>query len=139
MHVTPPPWIAHDAKPTFSRGLGGNSGFRQLVDRSGGPHGHPELTSSSNGESCEHQGAAGARAWQRWPLLIPAPTPALTHLRSGGVSRHDAAPALQNFISEIRAAGNKEAEKVRVDKELGKIRKKFAADKGLSGTASRRA
>ena len=39
----------------------------------------------------------------------------------------------QNFISEIRSAGNKEAEKVRVDKELGKIRKKFAATKDLSG------
>lgn len=42
-------------------------------------------------------------------------------------------PLSQNFISEIRSAGNKEAEKVRVDKELGKIRKKFAATKDLSG------
>jgi hypothetical protein len=33
---------------------------------------------------------------------------------------------LQNFISEIRAASNKEQEKARVDKELGKIRKKFS-------------
>ncbi len=135
MHVTPPPGIAHDAKSAFRGGLGENSGIRQLVDHSGGLHGYPELTSSSDGESCEHQGAAGACSWSDDRPSSPAPVPALTHLRSGGVSRHDAVPPLQNFISEIRAAGNKEAEKVRVDKELGKIRKKFAADKGLSGTA----
>ncbi|KAK9841331.1 hypothetical protein WJX74_004023 [Apatococcus lobatus] len=39
---------------------------------------------------------------------------------------------LQNFISDIRACANKEHEKTRVDKELGKIRKKFASGGNIS-------
>lgn len=40
---------------------------------------------------------------------------------------------LQNFISDIRAAQNKEQEQRRVEKELAKIREKFTDDKSLSG------
>jgi hypothetical protein len=39
----------------------------------------------------------------------------------------------QNFISDIRAAQNKEQEQRRVDKELAKIRERFGDDKSLSG------
>ena len=39
----------------------------------------------------------------------------------------------QVFISDIRGASNKEQEKIRVDKELGKIRKKFSSNNSLSG------
>lgn len=41
----------------------------------------------------------------------------------------------QNFISEIRACSGKDAEKNRVDKELGKIRKKFSSAGNVSGGA----
>ena len=37
------------------------------------------------------------------------------------------------FISDIRNCSNKEQEQLRVDKELGKIRKKFASGNVLSG------
>lgn len=40
---------------------------------------------------------------------------------------------MQVFISDIRACANREAEKVRVDKELGKIRKKFASNSSITG------
>ncbi|KAL6765658.1 adaptin N terminal region-domain-containing protein [Haematococcus lacustris] len=40
---------------------------------------------------------------------------------------------LQNFISDIRSAQNKEQEQRRVEKELLKIREKFNDDKALSG------
>ncbi|KAK9803215.1 hypothetical protein WJX73_004463 [Symbiochloris irregularis] len=39
---------------------------------------------------------------------------------------------LQVFIADIRSCSNRESEKVRVDKELGKIRKKFASNNSLS-------
>ncbi|MCJ1422500.1 hypothetical protein MMC29_000380 [Sticta canariensis] len=39
---------------------------------------------------------------------------------------------LQVFISDIRACSNRESEKTRVDKELGKIRKKFASNSSLT-------
>ncbi len=41
----------------------------------------------------------------------------------------------QNFIQDIRACSNKEQEEVRIQKELGKIRLKFADDSNLSGEA----
>ena len=41
---------------------------------------------------------------------------------------------VQVFISDIRSCSNKEQEQLRVDKELGKIRKKFASGNVLSGT-----
>lgn len=41
----------------------------------------------------------------------------------------------QNFISEIRSCSGKDAEKNRVDKELGKIRQKFSSTKNISGGA----
>ena len=44
---------------------------------------------------------------------------------------------VQNFISDIRACQNKEHEKTRVDKELGKIRKKFASGGNISGGSSK--
>ena len=48
----------------------------------------------------------------------------------------DAEPGTsQVFISDIRGASNKEQEKIRVDKELGKIRKKFSSNNSLTGTA----
>ena len=40
---------------------------------------------------------------------------------------------VQVFIADIRNCSNKEQEQVRVDKELGKIRKKFASGNVLSG------
>uniref|UniRef100_A0A7S0R8D3 Clathrin adaptor alpha/beta/gamma-adaptin appendage Ig-like subdomain domain-containing protein n=1 Tax=Chlamydomonas leiostraca TaxID=1034604 RepID=A0A7S0R8D3_9CHLO len=40
---------------------------------------------------------------------------------------------LQNFISDIRGAQNKEQEQKRVEKELAKIRERFSDDKSLSG------
>lgn len=40
---------------------------------------------------------------------------------------------LQNFISDIRACQNKDQEKMRVDKELGKIRKKFSTGNVVTG------
>lgn len=46
---------------------------------------------------------------------------------------HQRALFLQVFISDIRNCSNKEQEQVRVDKELGKIRKKFASGNVLSG------
>lgn len=49
---------------------------------------------------------------------------------------HNASPAswlLQNFISDIRSAQNKEQEQKRVEKELAKIRQRFSDDKSLSG------
>jgi len=39
----------------------------------------------------------------------------------------------QVFISDIRACANAEQEQVRVDKELAKIRKKFAAGTAVTG------
>jgi len=39
----------------------------------------------------------------------------------------------QNYIHELRNCSSKEAEKERVDKELGKIRKKYTSEKTLSG------
>lgn len=39
----------------------------------------------------------------------------------------------QVFISDIRAATNKEAEQTRVEKELAKIRKKFATGTAVTG------
>ena len=40
---------------------------------------------------------------------------------------------VQNYIQELRGCSTKEAEKERVDKELGKIRKKYTSEKSLSG------
>lgn len=40
---------------------------------------------------------------------------------------------VQVFISDVRSCSNKEQEQLRVDKELGKIRKKFASGNVLSG------
>jgi AP-2 complex subunit alpha len=40
---------------------------------------------------------------------------------------------VQNFISEIRACSGKDEERARIDKELGKIRKKFATSDKISG------
>lgn len=40
---------------------------------------------------------------------------------------------MQVFIADIRNCQNKEQEKIRVDKELGKIRKKFASGNALTG------
>lgn len=39
----------------------------------------------------------------------------------------------QVFIADIRNCQNKEQEKARVDKELGKIRKKFASNNTITG------
>ena len=39
----------------------------------------------------------------------------------------------QTFIADIRNCANKEQEKTRVDKELGKIRKKFASGNTVTG------
>lgn len=39
----------------------------------------------------------------------------------------------QVFIADIRNCQNKEQEKSRVDKELGKIRKKFASGSAITG------
>ena len=41
--------------------------------------------------------------------------------------------AVQVFIADIRNCQNKEQEKTRVDKELGKIRKKFASGNAITG------
>ena len=43
------------------------------------------------------------------------------------------APRSQNYIQEIRSCTTKEQEKERVDKELGKIRKKYTSDKAMTG------
>ena len=40
---------------------------------------------------------------------------------------------MQVFIADIRNCQNKEQEKPRVDKELGKIRKKFASGNAITG------
>ena len=40
----------------------------------------------------------------------------------------------QVFIADIRNCQNKEQEKARVDKELGKIRKKFASNNTITGS-----
>jgi hypothetical protein len=40
---------------------------------------------------------------------------------------------LQNYIQEIRRCTTKDAEEERVQKELGKIRKKYTSDKSMSG------
>lgn len=40
---------------------------------------------------------------------------------------------VQVFIHDIRSCSNNEQEQLRVDKELGKIRKKFASGNVLSG------
>ena len=40
---------------------------------------------------------------------------------------------MQVFIADIRNCQNKEQEKARVDKELGKIRKKFASNNTITG------
>jgi AP-2 complex subunit alpha len=40
---------------------------------------------------------------------------------------------MQVFIADIRNCQNKEQERTRVDKELGKIRKKFASGNTLTG------
>ena len=53
------------------------------------------------------------------PPLLPLPLPA------------------QVFISDIRACQNREAEAARVDKELGKIRKKFATGAAVTGEGER--
>lgn len=42
---------------------------------------------------------------------------------------------IQVFISDIRAASNKEVEQKRVEKELAKIRAKFGEEKPLTGEA----
>ena len=42
-------------------------------------------------------------------------------------------PPMQVFIADIRNCQNKEQEKARVDKELGKIRKKFASNNTITG------
>lgn len=39
----------------------------------------------------------------------------------------------QNYIQELRNCSSKEQEKERVDKELGKVRKKYTSDKAMSG------
>jgi hypothetical protein len=50
------------------------------------------------------------------------------------LSLHVAPPlSSQVFISDIRAATNKEAEQTRVEKELAKIRKKFATGTAVTG------
>lgn len=43
----------------------------------------------------------------------------------------------QVFIADIRNCQNKEQEKARVDKELGKIRKKFASNSTITGVIPR--
>lgn len=40
---------------------------------------------------------------------------------------------MQNYIQELRSCKTKDAEYERVQKELGKIRKKYTSSKGLSG------
>lgn len=40
---------------------------------------------------------------------------------------------MQVFIADIRNCQSKEQEKARVDKELGKIRKKFASGNAITG------
>ena len=40
---------------------------------------------------------------------------------------------MQVFIADIRSCQSKEQEKARVDKELGKIRKKFASGNAITG------
>lgn len=40
---------------------------------------------------------------------------------------------VQVFIADIRNCQSKEQEKARVDKELGKIRKKFASGNAITG------
>ena len=45
--------------------------------------------------------------------------------------------ASQVFIADIRNCQNKEQEKARVDKELGKIRKKFASNSTITGAIHR--
>ena len=44
----------------------------------------------------------------------------------------------QVFISDIRACANAEQEQARVDKELAKIRKKFAAGTAVTGESDER-
>ncbi len=39
---------------------------------------------------------------------------------------------VQNYMQELRNCSTKEAEKERVDKELGKIRKKYTSEKSMS-------
>lgn len=41
--------------------------------------------------------------------------------------------AAQAYIQDIRNCSTKEAERERVDKELGKIRKKYTSDKAMTG------
>ena len=43
-----------------------------------------------------------------------------------------ARPSLQNYIQELRACATRDAERERVDRELGKIRKKYTSAKALS-------
>lgn len=40
---------------------------------------------------------------------------------------------MQAYIQDIRGCSTKEQEKERVDKELGKIRKKYTSDKAMTG------
>jgi len=44
--------------------------------------------------------------------------------------------ALQAYIQDIRNCSTKEQEKERVDKELGKIRKKYTSDKAMTGACA---
>ena len=55
----------------------------------------------------------------------------LSHKRSLSLFPHPR--RIQVFISDIRAATNKEAEQTRVEKELAKIRKKFATGTAVTG------
>lgn len=54
---------------------------------------------------------------------------------SGPTPRHTA-HSLQAYIQDVRNCATKEAERERVDKELGKIRKKYTSSKVLSGKQS---
>ena len=59
--------------------------------------------------------------------------PRLSHGLSLSLSLSPASIYSQIFISDIRAANNKEAEQTRVEKELAKIRKKFATGTAVTG------
>lgn len=63
-----------------------------------------------------------------WALGTPVGTKRSWHLFTGALYF-----LLQNYIQEIRNCSTKEQEKERVDKELGKVRKKYTSDKAMSG------
>lgn len=56
--------------------------------------------------------------------------------QGSGLTAPAHAPPAQTYIQDLRNCSTKEQEKERVDKELGKIRKKYTSDKGLTGAAA---